>query len=667
MAMLGKTLTVYLGADTSKLRSGVNSADRTLSGFGKNLSNMVGPAMIGAAAAAGALAVAVGIEGVQAAMADEAAMSKLNKTLDNLGFDAVSEDVQNFVDKTQLATGVSDDQLRPSLNRLLLATNDVALAQNSLTLALDIAAGTGRTVEQVSNSLGKAFEGNVGALAKLGVGMDAATLKSMSMSEITTALSTKFAGQAAEAADTYQGKMNRLSVAVDEAKETIGYALLNALDDVVASMGGVNGLQGVIDETARGFAYLIEDVATLISLFGNLSPATDNTNKSFLETSTFLSKLATVIPIAGTYLNAWINSNEYAYQQNLATAGTVENLTNKYLELANSIQLAGTAISTADVFSAALGGTPTGGYTAKYENDMSRLILSLRKLKDENNNASRATGGLTSATKEMPPVLRKQIDLVKELTTKVDDAGKALETARNEMNSWISSMASNITSGINLGAAFDSMFYQTGEKAGELNGQSLLDGFNKQIEQAGLFGNYLKRLNSEGGPELRDAVAALGPEAGNKLAEEIIKNGLIPTMQSKLVDVQSMAETTAAEMVPPMLVAGVASAAGYLLRMQTELEASSSLLEEMGRKMGKTLSDAMVEEIQKALAAAGVAQTGAANVMAGRPVDALSIQAEVAQRIDNPFMNATAIMQAIQTAIQQSNARLGYTGQNLNA
>jgi hypothetical protein len=263
---------------------------------------------------------------------------------------------------------------------------------------------------------------------------------------------------------------------------------------------------------------------------------------------------------------------------------------------------------------------------------------------------------LSSVVEKMNPRLRAQIDLVKELTGKVSDAGKALEDARNKMNNFISGMAGNITSEINLGTAFEAMFNSEGEKTG----QSLLDGFNKQITEAGIFGGYLKQLNSEGGPELRDAVAALGPEAGNKLAKEIIDQGLIPTLQSKLVDVQHMAETTAAEMVPPMLVAGVASAAGYLMTMQAELEESSTLLEEMGRRMGKTLSEAMVAEIRAALAAAGVAQGGATSIMAGAPTPGMD-QAQLIA--GSPLLNGTAIMQAIQRAISDSDQRLGRTGQ----
>jgi hypothetical protein len=307
---------------------------------------------------------------------------------------------------------------------------------------------------------------------------------------------------------------------------------------------------------------------------------------------------------------------------------------------------------------------PSGGFNpSRAEDLLNRVTAAALKAADaaearseSEEKSSRSSSGAAKAIQVMNPRLRAQIDLVKELTSKVTAAGKALEDARNKMNDFISGMAGNITSQINLGSAFEAMFNSEGEKTG----QSLLDGFNKQITQAGIFGNYLKQLNSEGGPELRDAVAALGPEAGNKLAKEIIDQGLIPTLQSKLVDVQHMAETTAAEMVPPMLIAGVASAAGYLMTMQAELEESSALLAQMGQQMGKTLSEAMVEEIRAALAAANFAQGGATAVMAGTPVAGASQANLIA---GSPFLNGTAIAQAIQRAINDSDQRLGRTGQ----
>jgi hypothetical protein len=642
---IGKTLTVYLAADVSKLRSGLNQADNSLSGFGNKLTSMVGPALLGAAAAAGAFAVALAVDGVQAAMAEEAELAKLNTTLENLGFAGASEQINTFIDDMQFATGVSDSDLRPAFERLLISTGNVTQAQKLLNVALDTSVGGGKSLQSVANALGKAYDGNFGALNKLNAGIDASIIKNKDLDGAVQALSTTFGGQAVAKAETLQGQIAILGIAFDELKESLGKGLI---DGFTSTGGGLGNLTTRMRE---------------------LQPETEDLGQK-------LGILAGNLLDAALGAKAFVDRGNELLQGILSFGGPAfELIGNAALDALNPIQgvidkLAGVnkalnpSSGAAFLFGGAeTGGTPTGAYDSvnAMGNAIARFTGEVKGAKTEV--GTTPSGGLSGAIEKMNPRLRAQIDLVKELTGKVSDAGKALETARNAMNSWISSMAGNITSEINLGTAFDAMFNAEGEKTG----QSLLDGFNKQIEQAGLFGNYLKQLNSQGGPELRDAVAALGPEAGNKLAKEIIDQGLIPTMQSKLVDVQSMAETTAAEMVPPMLVAGVQSAAGYLMTMQAELEESSTLLEEMGRQMGKTLSEAMVAEIRAALAAAGVSQGGASSIMAGTSTSASPGMAQAQIIAGNPLMNGTAIMQAIQNAILQSDQRLGRTGQVLNA
>lgn len=655
MAIGGKTLTVYLAADVSKLKSGLNSADRSLSGFGKNLSSMVGPALIGATAAAGAFAVAMAVDGVQAAIQEQAELEKLGTTLDNLGFGAQSDEINKFIDDLQYTAGVSDSTLRPAFSRLLTSTNDVTQSQKLLSLALDVSAGTGKSLEAVTNALGKAYDGNLGALGKLGAGIDSSTIKSKDLDGALAQLSSTFSGQATAAAGTLQGQIKILGISFDELKESFGTGFLNGMGSAAGSVGDLSNLLRESQQMAQDLGESVGELAVELLTLANDAWKAYNAFDAWTKNT----GMGKVVGFMGDLLNL---ANPFSMLRK-ALEGVTGATDDSTAALASNVKGLILWTNTAMQVDKYVRGGYSGIPVSVSFNSLDTLMEKLNKVETTTTHMGNSTGGMTKAVKAMDPALRKQIDLVKELTNKVQDAGKALESARKEMNDWISSMAGNITSGINLGTAFDSMFNAEGEKTG----QSLLDGFQKQIDQAGIFGGYLKKLNAEGGPELRDAVAALGPEAGNKLAKEIIDQGLIPTMQSKLVDVQSMAETTAAEMVPPMLVAGVASAAGYLLKMQTELDASSTLLEEMGRKMGKTLSDAMVEEIRAALAAAGVAQTGASNVMAGLPADAISAQAQVAQRIDNPFMNSTAIMQAIQNAIQQSDQRLGRTGQVLNA
>jgi hypothetical protein len=293
---------------------------------------------------------------------------------------------------------------------------------------------------------------------------------------------------------------------------------------------------------------------------------------------------------------------------------------------------------------------------------MGNLGARFRALAKDIDGGGTGGGGVSGAIAQMNPKLRAQIDLVKSLTSQLDDASKALVTARKDMNDWIDTMAGNITSGIDLGAAFTQQFDVNA--AGEKIGVSLIDGFQKQIDQAGIFGSYLQTLNSQGGPELRDAVASLGPEIGNKLAKQIIDEGLVKTFQDKLVTVKDTARTTAETMVPEFLVAGVNSAAGYLMGLQAELEAQSATLQEMGRALGKTLTDAMVKEIRDALAAANISYNGSLGTLGGTAgTSAAAVSASTIA--GNPLMNNTAIAQAIAQAIADSNQRLGRTGQSV--
>jgi len=123
--------------------------------------------------------------------------------------------------------------LRPALQRLALATGDTEKAQKLLNLALDVSAATGKPLETVSNALGKAYEGNTGALARLGIGLSAAQLKTMDKDTLTKTLAETFVGQASIQADTFAGKMARLKQGIEEGKETVGAYVLDALQPMV--------------------------------------------------------------------------------------------------------------------------------------------------------------------------------------------------------------------------------------------------------------------------------------------------------------------------------------------------------------------------------------------------------------------------------------------------
>jgi len=204
---------------------------------------------------------------VKAFAEDDKAATALGTTLKNLNLAYGSNigTVNGFISRLELQTGVLDDELRPAMDRLLRATGDVTKSQELLGLALDIAAGTGKSLTQVSQSLQKAYLGQNQALGRLGVGLSKAELTSSSFEEIQQRLSVLFAGQATAAADTYAGSLNRLAVAGNNAKETIGKGLVDALT-VASNSTSTDDLIKKIDAASASIANFLRETGKFIAI-----------------------------------------------------------------------------------------------------------------------------------------------------------------------------------------------------------------------------------------------------------------------------------------------------------------------------------------------------------------------------------------------------------------
>lgn len=238
MVAQSRTLKLSILADVDQLKKSLNSANADVEGSSSKLgefSKKAGVAFAAATAAAGAYAIKLAVDGVKSAIEDEAAQIRLATALKNAtgATDDMIASVEKQILKTSLATGVADDELRPALSRLALSTGDVTKAQDLLSLALDISQATGKGLDSVANSLGKAFDGNTAALGKLGIGLSAAELKSMSFTEVQGKLSDLFGGAAAANSKTFAGRLEILKVTFDEAKESIGARLLPIIQTFV--------------------------------------------------------------------------------------------------------------------------------------------------------------------------------------------------------------------------------------------------------------------------------------------------------------------------------------------------------------------------------------------------------------------------------------------------
>ena len=233
-----RTLKLSILADIDGLKKGLAESDKEIEGFGGKLEKfgkVAAAAFAAAAAAAAAYAGKLAIEGVKAAIEDEAAQKRLALALENVtgATDEQIKAVETQILKQSLATGVADDQLRPALQRLATSTGDVKKSQDLLNLALDIAAAKGISVETAANALAKAYDGNNGALTRLGVGLSAAEIKTLGFEATVKQLSDTFGGAAATQAETFEGRIARLKVTFDETKESIGIALLPIVDKLL--------------------------------------------------------------------------------------------------------------------------------------------------------------------------------------------------------------------------------------------------------------------------------------------------------------------------------------------------------------------------------------------------------------------------------------------------
>ena len=275
MVAQSRTLKLSILADVDQLKKSLSTANNDVEDSSNKLgdfSKKAGKAFAVAAAAAGAYATVLIVDGVKAAIEDEAAQIRLATALKNAtgATDAMIESVEKQITATSLATGVADDKLRPALQRLTFSTEDVTKSQELLNLALDISQSTGKDLDAVANALGKAYDGNTTSLVKLGIGIDSAEAKTMNFETAQKKLTDLFGGSAAANAETYQGRIARIKIAFDEAKETIGAAFLPILGKLLDYVNDkalpiIEALSGAFSsKNGSGFGKVVSDVVNVL-------------------------------------------------------------------------------------------------------------------------------------------------------------------------------------------------------------------------------------------------------------------------------------------------------------------------------------------------------------------------------------------------------------------
>jgi hypothetical protein len=263
-----RTLKLNLLGDVGSFNKSMKKASNETQSFSSSVKSsmktLAKSAALAGVAVAG-MAVAFGVDAVKAAIADQKSQKQLAVALKNTtkATDKQIASVEKYITKQQMQFGIADDKLRPALAKLTRATGDVTKAQDLLSLSLDVSAGTGKDLETVTTAIAKAQGGNLASLKKLGVPLSDTIIKTKDLAGANKILDKSYGGAAQANADTFAGKMANFNQAMGEAKESIGSAILEAIQPMaekwlpILSAAATDMVAGFTGKDGKGGAYEI--------------------------------------------------------------------------------------------------------------------------------------------------------------------------------------------------------------------------------------------------------------------------------------------------------------------------------------------------------------------------------------------------------------------------
>jgi hypothetical protein len=508
---------------------------------------------------------------VKAAAEDQKSQEQLKIALENtVGANKLQvAAVEDSVTALMYQTATADDVLRPALSKLVRATGDVTRAQSLLKLALDVSAGSGRDLTSVSTALSRAALGNFTALTRLGIPLDQNAVKAKDLDGVLGSLSASFAGAATKNAQTFEGQVTTLKIALGELEEAVGKQLIPVLSD---------------------YAQVLVDLTT------DTEGAESSTKKWLGRITTGIKDVAKNTPALGPFLRViGLINNEVADQA-------------EYLRRLNS---------------------PTSNVTKNLKNLTIATVDNTDKTDKNNTAKDKATAkakkhaeALAKAKKEAAEFQRKIEEaaeaLQEKLNAQLDDATAKLADAQGAFDSFGKGVGQAITSGFNFAdaqsevagnaaevktalqkqadaqakvnkAQADYNFFKRDDyaqlladamgdlalatdevTAAQAKPQTFFESLNKQADKAKKFGELVSRLMAANLNETAlQQVLAAGVDGGTAIAEEILgsADGVLRA-NDLTASMTQLATDMAAKSAAKYYQAGVDTAKAYLKGIQ---------------------------------------------------------------------------------------------------
>jgi len=291
MATVYEEIKIGSKADTrgfKKAESAAHKLNKTL----RNLGLALGTAAL----------VSYGKAAVKAFAADEASAKRLATAVDNLGLSMSQSRVTDFIANLEKSSAIADDVLRPAFQALLTTTGSLTQSQKLLNNAIQISRASGIDLATVSQDLANGYVGITKGLKKYNTGLTQAELKSKSFNEILGVMLAKSAGAANDYLTTTAYKLDVLTLATDNAKETIGKGLVDAF----ARIGG--GTEA--SDAAKAIDNIAKATSNVIVVLGTAIGAVEKFRQAYTN---FL---------AGGDVNALMAGNKPSTNRSKSPAGT---------------------------------------------------------------------------------------------------------------------------------------------------------------------------------------------------------------------------------------------------------------------------------------------------------------------------------------------------------
>ncbi len=549
-----------------------------MSGVAAGMGAAVGLAAIEAVQAGARMALEFGVNGVKAFLDDEAAAAKLARTMENLGLAQATGAVEANIDALQRQTGVADDLLRPAFDRLVRSLGNVSDANTNLQLALDISAGTGKNLDVVVQALSRGYDGNTQGLSRLGAGLDKATLKTGDMDLITQKLAATFSGQAAVSANTFQGQLDRVQIAIGELQESFGRGFMsgvvqgftnseNAADSLTASIKLLEPTFYELGKQIGGVVqYIPQFIAGIKTVINGMTVIRETTYLAVKGLIAVSQAMSGNFSEASKTITDGVDRVKLSFGAMLESGANVAGLTFKE-PLTGAQKLAVAAEDARDRITA-----------LRYEGNATATAFD--RTKESVDNYSGSASRASDASQRLAAAQKVIADAIA-------NAQRTVTSAIEEFDKYKTKISEGIFSGFDFAAALDVV---------KEKGTNLIDTLVAQAERASEFGRKMSQLLAAGlNRTSYEQVIALGADRGMDVADAFI-NGNIDENIKRVNDAAkgavAVADGVGAQSATAFMQAGIDMAVALV----------KGLLSALGAKgKGRRALEAMMDELASAM------------------------------------------------------------------